>query len=57
MNAEKFEHFVSCSLNVLLQTFDGVNPHSIVVLDNASIHHVDYVTETHMDDIAKPSEQ
>ncbi len=44
INAEKFEHFVTHSLNPLLQPFDGVNPHSVVVLDNASIHHVNHVT-------------
>ncbi len=41
VNADKFEHFVTLSLGPLLQPFDGFNPNSIVVLDNASIHHVD----------------
>lgn len=25
--------------------FDGVNPHSVVIMDNASIHHVDGIVE------------
>ncbi len=44
VNAEKFEHFVTHSLAPVLQIFDGINLHSVVVLDNASIHHVNYVT-------------
>ena len=28
-----------------LMPFDGTNPHSIVVLDNASVHHVDGVAD------------
>jgi len=26
-----------------LVTFDGLNPHSVVIMDNASIHHVEWV--------------
>lgn len=29
----------------LLQPFNGINPHSVVIMDNASIHHVDDVTQ------------
>lgn len=43
INADKFEQFIQQSLAPVLQPFDGVNPNSIVVLDNASIHHVDQV--------------
>ena len=25
--------------------FDGVNPHSVVIMDNASIHHVDGIVQ------------
>ena len=28
-----------------LSVFDGVNPRSILVMDNASIHHADHVLE------------
>ncbi len=45
VNADKFEHFVTHSLGPLLQPFDGFNPNSVVVLDNASIHHVDQVIQ------------
>ena len=45
VTAEKFEHFVQQSLQPVLQPFDGVNPNSVVVLDNASIHHVDGVVQ------------
>lgn len=38
-----FHHFVLDALIPHLQPFNGVNPHSIVVLDNASIHHVPQV--------------
>ena len=30
----------------ILMPFDGLNEHSLVILDNASIHHVDCVVET-----------
>lgn len=43
VNGNRFEQFVrECLLPVLLP-FDGNNPRSIVVMDNASIHHVQNV--------------
>jgi len=39
VSAETFDHFVITALLPHLQPFDGLNPCSIVVLDNASIHH------------------
>ena len=42
VNADSFEEFVERSLLPHLMPFNGVNPHSIVVLDNCSIHHVDH---------------
>ena len=39
-----FEQFVESELLTKLMPFNGVNPHSILVLDNAAIHHVDLVT-------------
>ena len=41
----KFEEFVQQSLAPVIMPFDGVNPNSVVVLDNASIHHVDEVVQ------------
>lgn len=43
VTSEKFEEFISESLVGVLQPFDGISPNSVVVLDNASIHHVDRV--------------
>ena len=47
MNGERFTTFVR---NVLLphlnvNPFNGVNPRSVVIMDNASIHHVDQVVD------------
>ena len=39
VSAETFDHFVINALLPKLQPFNGANPCSIVVLDNASIHH------------------
>ena len=45
VNGEKFvEFFCRCVLPVVLP-FDGENPRSIVVMDNASIHHLEEVHE------------
>ena len=45
VNGDTFEHFIcKCVLPILLP-FDGHNPHSIVIMDNASIHHVVRVWE------------
>ena len=41
--ANDFHHFVQDALLPHLQPFDGVNAHGVVVLDNASIHHVSNV--------------
>ena len=41
----KFEEFVRQSLAPVIKPFDDVNPNSVVVLDNASIHHVDEVVQ------------
>ncbi len=46
VDAEKFKHYVEDALVLYLQPFNGVNAHSIVVLDNASIHHVEEVVDT-----------
>ena len=35
--------FIEQSLLPHLMPFNGINPHSIVVLDNCSIHHVDHL--------------
>ena len=42
-NGEAFTKFLEHSILPIMQPFNGVNPRSILVLDNASIHHVDKV--------------
>ena len=44
VNSSVFLNFVQHCLLPILLPFDGENPRSVVVLDNASIHHVDLVT-------------
>ena len=46
VDADVFDHFVRDSLSTVVQAFDGVNPNSVIVLDNASIHHVDKVVQS-----------
>lgn len=43
MNGDRFTRFVRNCLLPVLQPFNGLNPRSVVVLDNASIHHVQQV--------------
>ena len=40
VNGEKFKEFIRSCLLPILQPFNGVNVHSVVIMDNASIHHV-----------------
>lgn len=44
VNADMFLQFLQRCLLPILLPFDGDNPRSVVVLDNASIYHVDLVT-------------
>ena len=44
VNSTIFVKFLQSCLLPILLPFDGNNPRSVVVLDNASIHHVDLVT-------------
>lgn len=45
VNGKKFETFVRSCLLPILQPFNWTNPYSVVILDNASIHHVEVVSE------------
>ena len=45
INGDIFSDFITRCLLPLLQPFDGQNSRSIVVMDNASIHHVDKVVD------------
>ena len=43
VNGDRFTKFVNSTLVPILNPFDGNNPLSVVIMDNASIHHVDAV--------------
>ena len=43
MDGEVFLFFVRNHLLLIIQPFDGYNTKSVVIMDNASIHHVDSV--------------
>ena len=45
VDSGKFVDFIQEALLPNLQPFDGINPHSVVILDNAAIHHVDGVVD------------
>ena len=45
MNGDYFAKFVKSCLFPILQPFNWLNPHSVVILDNASIHHVQQVKD------------
>ena len=44
-NGETFKDFIERSLLPHLMPFDGTNPRSVVILDNASVHHCDGTVE------------
>ena len=45
VNGECFEHFIESTVLSIINPFDGNNPLSVVIMDNCSIHHVDYVID------------
>lgn len=45
MNGQRFVDFVQQCVLPLTQPFNGVNSRSVIILDNASIHHVQEVTD------------
>ena len=45
MDGERFVDYIESSILPILQPFNGVNHNSIVVMDNASIHHVPEVVD------------
>ena len=45
VDGEAFEHFVRTSLLPILMPFNGVNSHSVVIMDNAAIHHMEQITD------------
>ena len=45
INGERCTQFVESCLLPILNPFNGVNQHSVVIMDNTSIHHVDMVQD------------
>ena len=43
VDGDEFQKFLEERLSAVLLPFNGSNPNSIVIMDNASIHHVDGV--------------
>ena len=43
VNGDKFEEFVTETLIPILNSFDGTNPRSVVIMDNCSVNQVDPV--------------
>ena len=46
VNGEVFESFITMTLLPILNPFDGNNASSVLIMDNASIHHLDQVILT-----------
>ena len=46
INGDIFGNFIDRSLVPILQPFNGTNSRSVVIMDNASIHHVERVTQS-----------
>ena len=45
VNGEVFYNFVKTALLPHLLPFNGTNPHSVVVMDNCTVHHVDGIVD------------
>ena len=45
VNGERFFDFVRGSLIPNMMPFDGINPRSVVIMDNCSVHHVSEVKQ------------
>jgi len=43
VNGTIFEDFVRTSLIPILKPFNETNSHSVIILDNASVHHLDSI--------------
>ena len=42
-NGDTFYDFIQENLPLNLMLFNGENPHSVVIMDNCSIHHIDEI--------------
>lgn len=45
VNGDTFEKFVATCLLPQLMPFNGYNTHSVVIMDNCSVHHVERITQ------------
>ena len=45
VNGETFADFVLSCLQPFIQPFNWINPHSVIIMDNASIHHIEQVVD------------
>ena len=45
VNGNTFYEFMQTTVLPHLMPFDGINPHSVLVMDNCSIHHVEGIVE------------
>ena len=45
VDGETFYQFMQTSVLPHLMNFNGVNPHSVLVMDNCSIHHISAVVQ------------
>ena len=45
VTGEDFKEFLEEKLSTVLFPYNGTNPNSIIVMDNAAIHHVDGVVD------------
>ena len=48
MNGDRFSKFIQECVLPILMPFNGSNPRSVVVMDNASIHHVNEISHPHV---------
>ena len=51
VDGEKFAEFVHNCLRPFIQAFNWINPHSVIIMDNASIHHMEQVVDIIEDQI------
>ena len=45
VDGDKFWKFIKNSILPILQPFDASNPNSVIVMDNASIHYIEEVSQ------------
>ena len=50
-DADAFYEFAEKCLLPQLQPFNGVNEHSVVVMDNCSIHHISEIVKNMVEDV------